>query len=371
MIGVGGMGSAVLCHLARRGLRVLGIERFDIAHDRGSSHGQTRIIRKAYFEHPDYVPLLQRIYEMWAELEAETEKRLVQRVGLFIAGRPEGEYIANVKLAAAEHHLDIECLDAAEARIRFTGFVFPDEMEVLFEADAGFLRVEECVRAHVERAVAHGASIHTGEKVEQWSTDGETATVVTDRGRYTAANVVFCGGAWTRRLIRSPNLPLTVLRKMQLWFAPTSQDYRADSGCPVFAYHTGDGFFYGFPVSDDGLMKIAEHTGEQTVPDPDTMDRDVQPADTDRVRRFIAAHLPGVDPQPRRHSVCMYTMTPDEHFIIDRLPGTANAYLAAGFSGHGFKFAPIVGKVLADLIIDGKTNEPVGFLSASRATLTV
>ncbi len=369
VIGLGGMGSAALYHLARRGQRVLGIEQFGIAHDRGSSHGATRLIRRAYFEHPDYVPLVDRAYQLWTELEAAASKTLLHRCGLMLAGRPDGAVIPGVRRAAEQHHLAIESVARGDWPARFPGFAPDADMQAVFEPDAGFLEVENCVAAHVEQARTLGAEILTGQCVTGWSADARGVTVTTDGDRHTAGNLVLCGGAWTSRLLSDLGLPLVVHRKTVFWFGPADEVYRFDRGCPVFGLETPDGFFYGFPAIDEIGVKVGEHSGQQVALDPDRLDREIHAEDEQPVRRFLRRYLPALGSIVRKTSVCMYTMTPDEHFIIDRHPAHPHVAFACGFSGHGFKFAPVVGSILMDLIIDGRTLEPVEFLRASRPSL--
>ena len=371
VVGLGAMGGAALRELARRGCSALGIEQFDVAHDRGSSHGQTRLIRRSYFEHPDYVPLVDRSFEAWAELErvslsaGASDRKLFERCGLLLAGSPEGEIISGVRRAASEHRLSIETVEPRDLRKRFPGFAVTDGMEVLFEPDAGFLHVERCVRAQVEQAVALGAELVTGRRVEQWSADGTGVTVRTDKGDFVASRLVLCAGAWTgqllnRALLRSATLlrsaalpPLVVQRRVVLWFAMSDTVYSMKRGCPAFGFEALGGFFYGFPSLDGARIKVGEHTGDDVVADPDQIRRELLPDDDARIRSFVRAHLPRIEPIPVDHSVCMYTMTPDQHFVIDRLPDMPNVVFAAGFSGHGFKFAPVVGSLLADLVTGG------------------
>ena len=368
VIGVGGMGSAALYHLAKRGLRVVGIEQFDIAHDRGSSHGQTRLLRKSYFEHPDYVPLLHRAYEMWAELEQASGTRLYRRTGLLLVGPPEGEVVSGVRRTAKQHQLDIEEVAATDFGDRFPGFVVGEHMAALFEPDAGYLEVENCVRAHVQVAEGCGARIATGQIVRQWQADARSVTVETDAETYTAAKLVICAGAWSAQVLAGLGLPLEVRRKVVMWF-DADAIYNQARGCPVFCFDKGDDFFYGFPAIDEDGLKVALHSGGEVVEQPEQLDRELREADRREIEPFLAEHLPKVGPTLKRSSVCMYTMTPDEHFIIDRHPEHAHVAFAAGFSGHGFKFAPVAGSVLADLVIDGRTDEAVGFLSVSRPAL--
>ncbi|MFQ5489105.1 MAG: N-methyl-L-tryptophan oxidase [Phycisphaerae bacterium] len=366
VIGVGGMGSAALYHLARRGLKVLGIEQFDVAHDRGSSHGQSRIIRRAYFEHPDYVPLLDRVYPMWRELEADTGRDLFVRTGLMLAGPAEGAIISGVRRAGAAHELRIDDVPAPEVARRFGAFAVPESMDVLFEQDAGYLRVEACIEAHVDRAVACGAELVLGQAVRGWCVEGAGVAVTTDRQRFLADRLVLCAGAWTGQLAAELGWPLEVRRKVVLWFQDQAAGFRVSRGCPVFGFDTPEGFFYGFPAGDDGRVKTGNHSGGLVTDDASLVDRALHPADVEPVQRFVERHLPGLGGQVLDHSVCLYTVTPDEHFIVDRHRDHARVLLAAGFSGHGFKFAPVVGSVLADLAVAGRTDEPAALWSARR-----
>jgi sarcosine oxidase len=374
VLGVGGFGSGALYHLVRRGARVLGIERFGIAHDRGSSHGETRIIRKAYFEHPDYVPLLHRAYELWRDLERESGCKLMHQVGLFIAGRPECESVSGTLLAAKLHNLPVDKLDAAGARRRFSGFRFRDDFTVVFEPEAGYLEVENCVAQHIAAAVSHGAEVRTGETVMAWQSDGRSVTVRTDRGEYSAASLVITAGPWASQILdeswTAPNHfdwkgRLRVVRKPVFWFS-AGDVYDFDHGNSTFFFETAAGQFYGFPRIDGQTIKLAEHTGGDTVADPLTVDRGLGPADLTQVREFVREFMPALGPEPVRHSVCMYTKTPDSHFCIDRHPEWENVVIGAGFSGHGFKFTTVLGEALADLAQAGRTNLPVGFLSLGR-----
>jgi len=370
VIGVGGMGSAAVQHLAQRGRRVLGIDQFNLAHDRGSSHGHTRIIRRAYFEHPDYVPLLNRAYTLWADLERESGRTLFARCGLLLAGPPGGAVMPGLRRSATIHGVPIEPLNGDARRQRFSAFHLPaDRYDAAFEPDAGYLLVENCVRAACEVAHRADATFAWNHRVLGWSPEGRGIRVSTNHGAFAAHALVICGGPWSELLLPSLPLPLTVRRKVQLWFAPRDDRHRVENGGCVFGVETDSGFYYGFPEIDTGRIKIAHHTGGQSVALADRVDRTVTDDDITPVRRFIAEHLPGVTTDVVDSSVCLYTMTPDEHFIIDRHPDFPNVCYAAGFSGHGFKFASIVGSVLADLTIDGWTRAPIGFLSAKRPAL--
>jgi sarcosine oxidase len=373
VIGCGGFGSSTLYHLARRGSRVLGLERFGIAHDRGSSHGQTRIIRKAYFEHPDYVPLLQRAYALWGELESASKRKLLHPIGLLIAGAPACESVAGTLQAARRHALPIETFTAREAARRFPAYRFGDEMIALHEADAGYLEVEHCVATHLELASEAGADLHLHETVVSWTADGAGVLVRTDRGEYRAGRLIVTAGPWAASVLSACSAGvdesyrdwLKVVRKPVFWF-PASEAFDTAAGNCTFFFETTAGQFYGFPRIDGATIKVAEHTQGDPLTDPGTVDRGLHPADLERVRGFLDEHIPTVAPEPTNHSVCMYTRSPDGHFIIDRHPEFPQVVLGMGFSGHGFKFTTVLGEALADLALQGETALPIGFLSADR-----
>ncbi len=369
VLGVGGMGGAALWRLAQRGVKVLGLEQFDVAHDRGSSHGATRLIRRAYFEHPDYVPLVDRAYALWSELEAAASRKLLHRCGLMLAGEPNGAVIGGVERAAREHQLKIETVPRADWSARFPALQIDPAMRVLYEPDAGFLEVENCVRAHVELACAAGATILTRERVIDWFADRTGARVTTDRASFAARHLLICGGGWTGALLSSLRLPLSIRRKTVSWFADPQQAYAHARGCPVFGFESCGGFYYGFPAIDALGVKVSDHAGGDAVADPDVLDRVVHENDDEPLRRFVQRHLPRLSTTITQRSVCMYTMTPDEHFIVDRHPQYPQVLYACGFSGHGFKFAPVIGAVLADWVTEGETSYPIDFLRASRRSL--
>lgn len=362
VLGTGGVGSAALFHLARRGLRVLGIDRFAPGHDRGSSHGETRIIRQAYFEHPDYVPLLLRAYELWAELEALSGQQLFHQVGLLQVGPRDGAVVSGVLHSAKLHDLKVEELTAVETQRRFPGFVVPPELSSVFEPRAGYLLVEKCVLAHLQAAKNVGAEHLPETEVISWRASGDKVVVTTQRGEFHAARLIISPGAWAGEMLASLGVPVEVRRKHVYWFSPTAAEYAASSGCPTFLYELPEGVFYGFPALSPHGLKAAEHSGGELVRDPANDPRAENAADRERVTEFLSQYLPGVSRLASRHSVCFYTMTPDEHFVVDRHPDHLNVAFAAGLSGHGFKFTGVLGEVLADLAMEGSTKLPIAFL---------
>jgi sarcosine oxidase len=369
VLGTGGVGSAALFHLARRGLRVLGIDRFPDGHDRGSSHGDTRIIRQAYFEHPDYVPLLLRAYELWAELEQRTRQKLLHEVGLLQVGPSDGVVIPGVLASAQQHGLSVEQLNDTEVSRRFPGFRAPQHYVGLLEKQAGYLLVERCVLAHLEEAKKLGAEQIIGESAQAWRSSGSGFELQTDRATYRAQRLIVTPGAWAPELLASLGVPFQVRRKQVFWLGPASPHHQAGHGCPTFLFELPGHIFYGFPALDAQGLKVAEHSGGEVVSDPLHDARVLDSANLELVQNFVSEFLPGMGHSLQKRSVCFYTMTPDEHFVVDRHPEQPSVVFAAGLSGHGFKFTSVLGEALAELTLEGRTALPIGFLGLHRPTL--
>jgi sarcosine oxidase len=362
--GTGGMGVAAAQALATRGHRVLGLDRFPLGHARGSSHGQTRLIRRAYFEHPDYVPLLQRSYELWRELEAATGRRLLVTSGLLTAGPATGDVVSGTLHSARVHGLVVEALTPREAMSRWPAFRLPEPWTAVHEPEAGYLFVEECVAAHASLARAARVELRTGVTVLGWRVDGGRVAVETDQGTCHADRLVLCPGAWAGELLQLPDVPLTVLRKSLFWHAANAA--AAAGTMPCFAFETPQGFCYGFPSLDPRGVKIAAHSGGRIVHDPLEVDRGIDAGEQGCITDWVTSYLPAVTHERTNHAVCLYTMSPDGHFLLGRHPDHPQVVLAAGFSGHGYKFASVVGEILADLAVDGRTRHPIGFLAPDR-----
>jgi sarcosine oxidase len=355
VLGLGGMGSAAAWALARRGARVVGLEQFDLAHDRGSSHGETRLIRKAYFEHPDYVPLLHRSYALWDELGALAESPLLHRAGLVLCGAPESDAVAGAELAAERHALALEPQPAG----RFRPLLDDRAGErLLVEPEGGYVEVDRAVRAFQELAQRDGATLLGGTPVTGWTSEGALLRLSTPRGDVVARRLVLAAGAWSGRWLAELGVSVVAHRNLLFWFdaGPEWRD------APCFVFDLPEGFFYGFPRISERGLKVAQHLPGEVVAEPSEVDRALRPEDVAPVARFVAARLSGVDPAPREHVVCLYEMSADGHFVITLDPRDARVAIAAGFSGHGFKFAPVVGEALADLALEGRTDLPIGFL---------
>jgi sarcosine oxidase len=348
VIGLGATGSAALLNLARAGVRAVGIERFAPGHDRGSSHGETRIIRLGYFEHPSYVPLLRRTYELWRELEAAAGRPLMHITGIAEIGPPEGEVVAGTLRASREHGLRHEVLDAAAVMRRFPAFQIPEHYVGVFQPDGGFLDVEPSVQAMVALAQAAGAKVRTNEIVRSVTPSGAGVRIETDRGTIEAGTVIVAAGAWVTKLLPELAAKLRITRQVQAWFQPDEAAPFAPGRVPVFLIESQHGVHYGFPPHGGSGVKIAKHHHADETVDPENVDREISKTD-EALIRAVFEHIPAADGRMITAKTCLYTVTPDHDFVVDRLPNAPNIIVASACSGHGFKFAPVLGEALCDL----------------------
>lgn len=364
--GLGAMGSATAFHLARRGLRVLGLDLHIPPHELGSSHGESRVIREAYFEHPAYVPLVQRAYELWAELESLTGQDLLQITGAVMLGAPESELIEGSLRSAEMHDLPHERLSTEEVRRRFPALQPSLEQIGVYEPRAGVLRPEACVQAHLDAARHHGASLRFAEPMTGWRAGGDGVEVNTPQARYHAGVLILSVGAWLPGLL--PWLPLEVQRQVQLWFRPLRQPETLIPGqCPVFLWQTPAGqLFYGIPDLGQGI-KAALHHGGKRGP-LERVRREVAEEDILEVRRLLEQYVPAADGELLRARVCLYTNTPDGHFLLDRHPEHSQVWLVSPCSGHGFKFASVIGEAVTERITGGQTKLDTALFGLGRLT---
>jgi sarcosine oxidase len=352
------MGGATAFHLARRGQRVLGLERFEPGHAHGSSHGESRIIREIYFEHPLYVPIVRRAYELWHELERESGQRLLTITGGLMIGPEDGRLVTGVLESAVTHDIPHDVLSGTELKARFPGFDASASAVAVVDERAGYLDADACVRAHLALAAQFGAELHFDERVIAWESDGQTVNVETDRGRYSARQLVISAGPWANALLPDLDLPLSVERQVLVWFEPTTHAERYDpTRFPIYLWEYGAGqLAYGFPRLAQGVKAAVFHAGE-IVRDADAIPRSVMPDEIQRVRDALRHLLPDVaDGALRDAKVCPFTDTPDTHFLIDFHPSFANVLVSSPCSGHGFKFASAIGELQADLLVDGRSR---------------
>jgi sarcosine oxidase len=360
------MGSATVFHLARRGWRVLGLERFDVLHSFGSSHGLTRIIRLAYSEHPSYVPLLRRAYELWHELESLDDRKLLFTTGNLEGGLADGEVFRGAVKAAQLHGLQFEALTGEEVGRRWPGYRLPSELQVMFQPDGGFLASEECILSHVRQALAQGATIHWREAAVEWGVTDDGAWVRTDRGRYEAGRLVFCAGSWSAKLIPELSALAVPERQVLAWLQPTRPELFRLGNFPVFYLQVEEGRFYGFPEWGIPGFKFGRYHHLEEQVDPDSMDREPNSRDEELLRGFARRYFPDGEGPTVALKACLFTNTPDEHFVLDLHPSYPQIAIAAGFSGHGYKFCSVVGEIMADLVQEGETRHDVSLFRLGR-----
>ena len=366
VIGVGGMGSAALYELAKRGQRALGIERYGIAHDMGSSHGFTRIIRLAYYEDPSYVPLLRRAYELWRELQEVMGEQVLHITGSIDAG-PPGSYTFDGSLESCRMHgIPHEVLTSAEISSRFPGYRLPSETMAVYQADGGFLVPEKCIEGYVELAKGFGADVHTDERLLDWSATSSGVQVTTATGKYEAERLVVTAGAWTEPMLPQLKGLAVPERQVLAWFEPKKPEIFQPATFPVFNVVVDEGRYYGFPEFGVPGFKVGRYHHMEEVVDPETYDREPNLRDEVLLREFTENYFPDAAGATSSMKACMFTNSPDEHFIIDRLPDAPQVTVAAGFSGHGFKFCSVVGEVLADLSLTGSTRHDIAMFRLGR-----
>jgi len=354
IVGLGAMGALSAWRLAARGARVIGFERFRPGHDRGSSHGDTRIFRTAYFESPEYVPLLQRAYPLWLQLEAESGTQLLTMTGGLAIGPSDGELVAGVLTSARQNQLRHRPLNATEmSRLYPQHRLAAGDVAVLDE-QAGFLRPERSVAAAAARAEALGARLMAETEVTAVEASSSGVLIETSRGRFAAERVLVAAGAWTSKLLPQLGLPLTVERQVMAWLAVDDPASFAPQRFPTFIREVAGGRFrYGFPSTDGRSIKVGVHH-EGMDADPDSVNREVGDADLLQVRDFAREKLRGVTGEVVDARVCTYTNTPDERFIATSPGGMPGVTVLSACSGHGFKFAAVLGELMADLILDAR-----------------
>jgi sarcosine oxidase len=368
VIGVGGMGSAAVYQLARRGRRVLGLERFDIPHSMGSSHGVNRIIRLAYYEHPSYVPLLRRAYALWRELERAAGEQLLFITGSIDASPPDSQIVRGSRASCEEHGLPHEVLSGAEVNRRFPGYRLPETHLAVLQPEGGYLLSERCIVAHVTAAQALGAEVHAREPVRGWEPGPDAIRVTTDRGVYEAERLIVSAGAWVGQLVPGLTPLTTPERQVLAWLQPSRPELFAAERFPVFNLQVDEGHYYGFPLCSVPGFKFGRYHHLAEAVDPETIDREPNARDEEILRAFAERYFPhGAGPTMALRA-CMFTNAPDEHFILDLHPDDSRVVIASPCSGHGFKFCSVVGEIAADLAETGETRHDIGLFRLDRFT---
>ncbi|MCO8265416.1 N-methyl-L-tryptophan oxidase [Haloferax sp. AB510] len=356
VIGVGGIGSATVYELARSGNDVLGIERHGIPHTKGSSHGHTRMIRRAYHENPEYMAMIDQAYTRWEQLEDEWGEQLLYKTGSIAAGRPSCDLVSGALETCHEHSVPFEKIDGESASERFPGFQFPSEYEVVVQSDGGFVRPEAATIAHVELARQLGATIQSETKVTSWESTIDGVKVKTEDGQYKADRLVIAAGAWIGKMVESLEGIVSPERQVLSWLQPNNETHFTPENCPVFLISDDDNIHYGFPTFGKPGVKFGRHYHLNERVDPDEMDHSVNEHDMEVLTQSGEKYLNVSGEDPFGFETCIYTNTPDRDFIIDTLPNHPEVTVLGGFSGHGYKFAGVIGKIAADLA-NGKDPE--------------
>jgi sarcosine oxidase len=364
--GLGAMGSAAAYHLAKAGRRVLGLDRFRPPHELGSSHGRTRIIREAYFENPLYVPLVHRAYELWRELEQQSGRQLLRQTGGLMIGAPNGVIVRGAQRSAEEHRLPHRVLSAADVGREFPTFHLDRDMVAVWEPRAGILSPELAIQTHLELAAKNGADLRFDTLVKQWEPRGDGVVVKTATETFAGKQLLLSAGSWLNSLVPDLNLPLTVERQVMVWFEPRSEpELFQPQRCPIFICEPAPGrFFYGVPDLGDGVKIGVHHEGAETS--PDHLDREVKQHEIEAARALLARFLPNAAGPLRSSVACMYTNTPDEHFLFDWHPNFPQVLIASPCSGHGFKFSPVIGELAATLLAGGTPPFDLSLFKLSR-----
>ncbi len=377
VIGVGSMGASACYYLAKRGAKVLGLDSQQIPNTNSSYNGNTRVIRLTYQEHPDYVPILKDSYQLWEEIQNESDEILLHKTGVLYMGFPEGNAIRGVELASQKHNLPYSKLTHNDLRKQFPQFILPEEMVGAFEPEGGYLLSELAVKTYTEQAKHNGASIITEQPVLRWSKDTNSIVVETESKKYFADQLIISAGAWSENLLNLIKLKLSVTRQVLGWVKPNQPKQFRRGDFPVWNIDpVGDnnlhGIYYGFPMSNDAEegcgLKVAWHHPGKPMP-PDAITSKVFPEDQEEILLPLRRYLPGALGPVQDIKVCKYTNSIDGHFIIDRHPESDRVHFACGFSGHGFKFSSSIGKILSELALDGQTKSSINFLSLKRFTL--
>jgi sarcosine oxidase len=368
VVGLGAMGSATTQQLARRGARVLGIDMFDPGHDQGSSHGYHRKIRMSQLHSDDYLPIGRRTFELWRELEQASGTDLMRMTGEVqlrdLAGAPEQE----VQIERMRQQGHWEVLSATDLASRYPGFRIADGIVAVYESTSGYVLSEAGILANIAVARQHGATIHTGEEVTGWSVDGDGVSITTDRDTYRAGKLVITTGPWASELLRDLELPLQVERTVNGYFQPDRPDlWSIDRGAPTFLLDIPEGSFYGIPAVDDIGLKIGMFGGRGTaVTTPRIIDRRVEDAEIHALRAVLDRYMPGASGPEIKRITCMCTYTSDSEFIVGHHPEHEQVIVGCGFNGRGFKFAPVIGEILAHLATGTPYPLDISFMSTGR-----
>lgn len=367
VVGLGAMGTAALWRLASRGASVVGFERFEPGHSLGSSHGATRIFRTAYFEDSQYVPLLLAALEWWRRLELESARELLTQIGGLMIGPPGGALISGALRSVHEHRLPHRVLQQAEMAKHYPQHTLTEGDVAILDELAGVLLPDASIAAAVALAKDRGAVVHCGAAVDRIEADSTNVEIAVGSDRFRVRHAIVCAGPWVTDLVSVPGCEFAIERQVMTWFRGSSPDRFAPSRFPVFVRELADGRIgFGIPDMGDGLIKVGIHHGDGEIVRPDSTDRSVHPRDYEKTESFVASNVDGLLPSVAKATVCLYTNSPDSHFVVGAVPGVPNVTIVSPCSGHGFKFAPVIGEIAADLALLGGTDYEIDMFSPRR-----
>lgn len=364
--GVGGMGSAALYNLAGRGWKVLGLDKYDVPNNMGSSHGNSRMIRLSYHEDPSYVTLMHKSYELWDKLQTDTNQELLITTGSIRAGHEHSSMFIGSKNACDIHNIPYEILEGREVNKRFPGYSFPNDILSVYQSDGGFLAADKCISSYLTLSDELGADIHGREPITDWHPKGEIIEVVTPKSVYTASRLVLTTGPWVSKLLPDLTALLEPERQVVGWFQTQDPKRFDPDHFPVFGLEVDIGRFYGFPSFETPGIKLGKYNHLREIVDPDLVSREITNNDQKALEECLEKYFPMAHGAVMKMETCMFTNTPDGHFIIDTHPEIPQVSIAAGFSGHGFKFCGLVGEILADLAQEGYTEHNIDLFKLER-----
>ena len=368
IVGLGAMGSSTLYQLAKKNKSVLGIEQSDIPNSIGSSHGINRIIRLAYSEHPSYVPMLRRAYELWYDLEQTCNEKILYKTGSLDISKEDHWVFSGSLNSCIEHEIPHEVLNGDELSKRFPAYNFPRNYMSLFQKDGGFLLSEKAIENYTKLALANNANVSSNEKVIYWEVNNGEVTVITNKSKYKSNSLVITAGSWINKLIPEL-LNLAVPERQVLGWFKTHNDNNFRNNFPVFSCSVDEGRFYGFPIHKIQGFKIGKYNHLNEIANPDNQNTTLSKTDEHALRSAITRYFPEANGKLMEYQTCMFTNTPDENFIIDQHPSFSQVFLAGGFSGHGFKFSSVVGEIISEMVINSQFPKELEFLRLSRFNL--
>jgi len=365
VFGVGGVGSAVLYNLAKRGVKVVGVEKFDIAHDKGSSHGETRIIRRQMFENSKYLSLVKQSYDLWSILQKEYGKKLLFQNGILIIGDKNSNILRKLK-KGGRHRLGYTVLSREEMKDLFPQFAIKENEIALYDSFGGYLKVEECIKAHISEAKKHGAKLFLNEEIEDWKEEKGFIRIKTNKREIKTKKLVITAGPWAKSELKKIGIKLKLLRKVVIWYKWPNMKKFSPEKFPVFIIIKNHARFYGFPAIGKDGIKIGEHSGGTPISNPATLNRKLNKNDQRNFIEIVNEKFPKSNRKLSKFSTCIYSLSPDGHFILDLHPKSSNVVIGAGFCGHGFKFSGVLGEILADLALEGKTKHDISIFRLNR-----